>query len=98
MGGKTYHVCLMYPDKKRKTLQAGLFIRLTFGQCGCDICKNKTPINHRVEETAAWKQDNIINIKRTKTRETLPDAYLVALFYSLTYLKYLRDARFSLGS
>lgn len=37
MGGKTYHVFLMYPDKKGKPLQAGLFMCLTFGQCGCDI-------------------------------------------------------------
>lgn len=37
IGGKTYHVLPMYPDKKAKTLQAGLFICLTFGQYTCEI-------------------------------------------------------------
>lgn len=41
MGGKTYHVFLMYPDKKEKTLQVGLFTYLTFGQYTCEISKKQ---------------------------------------------------------
>lgn len=35
--GKHIMFFLMYPDKKEKTLQVGLFIYLTSAPCGCDI-------------------------------------------------------------